>query len=56
MLALTFVLLLLFNDIEIIKKNRNSTNSIGVVACLFLVIFNIGINAIYKYSSDQENI
>ena len=53
MLALTFVLLLLFNDIEIIKKNRNSTNSIGVVACLFLVIFNIGINAIYKYSSDQ---
>lgn len=54
MLATTFVILLLFNNTTSAFK-RKQGHRVGILACTFLVIGNVSINAVYRYASDQGN-
>lgn len=52
MLAITLVVLLLFNEMIFVFKNRNN---IGVLACMLLTVGNISINAIYSFAQEYGN-
>lgn len=59
MLAFTLLVLLLFNKAAFpsnYKKGQASINRVAISACILLVIGNVSINAVYRFSKDQGNV
>lgn len=61
-LSLTLLILTLWRktpkeilEMNVFSKKWKSTKRYQAILCLFLVICNVGINAIYKFSGDQGN-